>query len=726
MPITAQMHDGTRLEFPDGTDPTVIQKTVQSLLANKQVAAPDGTAPSELKGSAAGGFWMGLRDPIDAGAQLLDRGLKSVGVDTDAISRGVNAAAKKVLPNAVADMLFAAKPVDEIVKTANSEYDASRKMASRDGIDIARIAGNIANPVNRIVPMAGASSTAAVGARAGLQGAISGLATPVTDTDNFAQQKLTQAGVGTAFGALGGVILDKLVQGAGNVWAQMRAKPGFPQLLGGPAGDIPASARTEMLLQQAAANQGIDLSQIPQSIMTEVRGQVEKAIKAGKDIDAKSLMRSAEGKAVLGEDAGLLLGQATRDPMQFADELNIRGIQNAGKPIADRLNLQNTRLIEAVGKQGAKGAPDAYDAGKAATASLQRLDDKLSKGVTADYTAFRNASGSTVDVPLQPLAQRVGEVLDTFGRENVPAAVLRRLNEYGLLGAKQTKVFDLLEADKLIKTINANLDPLKGSEAKALGELRKGLSESIDMAATQSEGATGPASDLLKRALASAKARFKLHEDVPALEDAVKNPKAQERFVRDYITSKTAPIDTVGRLVGLLEPEALDGVRRNVLQDILEGAAPGAARGSDAALFSQAGFNRSLDRIGDRKLQILFGDDGLAQLRQVGRVAEWIQKQPKGSAVNNSGTAGAVMNLMQGLAGKSENPLLNKLTGLPGLNLARNSLRQSLDEQAASRALAAKAPIANPQLTPEEVATLRRFLPQAGGAFGVAAAGGVR
>ena len=31
MAITAQLHDGTELEFPDGTDPAVVQRTVKSL-----------------------------------------------------------------------------------------------------------------------------------------------------------------------------------------------------------------------------------------------------------------------------------------------------------------------------------------------------------------------------------------------------------------------------------------------------------------------------------------------------------------------------------------------------------------------------------------------------------------------------------------------------------------------------------------------------------------------
>lgn len=45
MSITTELHDGTRLEFPDGTDPAVIQRTVRNLLSQRkpQEKAPDPT-----------------------------------------------------------------------------------------------------------------------------------------------------------------------------------------------------------------------------------------------------------------------------------------------------------------------------------------------------------------------------------------------------------------------------------------------------------------------------------------------------------------------------------------------------------------------------------------------------------------------------------------------------------------------------------------------------------
>lgn len=739
MPYSITTKDGITLQnIPDDIPPDHpdLKARVQKIRAEgsmESLKAPDGVYrlevsgtsapakppgnPSPFKGSIAGGAFMGLRDPIDAGAQILTRLLPDSVVqagnrlNNQLVDWGVPGLTRLEGPNAV----------DRVVQGANAEYEASRKLAGRDGLDFARLVGNIANPVNRIIPMSGATSAGQVALRAGAQGAISGAAQPVLDTQDFASNKALQIGLGGAVGAGAGYGLDKLVTKLGNAWVNLRKQPVFNVMT-----DAGPAQSPEALLQASAQQAGIDLAQIPRSMMARLVTEADKALKTGKMPDFAAVLRQAEGKAVLGDDAGLMLGQATRDPQQFAAELDLRGIVGAGKPIAERLALQNTRLIDRVGTLGAKGAPDAYDAGAAAIKNLQEVDAKLSQQVTAAYNRFRNASGATVDVPLQPLAQRLGEVLDTFGRENLPAAVLARLESYGLGGTKQTKVFDLLEADKLIKVINANLDPLKAPQAAALGALRRGLNESIELANVQSQGASGPAADLLRQALGLAKQRFGLHEAVPGLEAAAKDMAGKQAFVQQYITARNVEPDTLAGLVKLMSPETLSALRGHVLADILEKAAPGAARGSDAAVFSQAGFNRALDAIGDRKLAMLFGQDGLAQLRQVGRVAEWVQKAPKGSAVNTSNTGAAVMNLLQGLAGKSDNPMLNRLTGLPGVNLVRDSLSKSLEEGAARNALAATIRPQRAQLSPEEINALRALLPNAGGALGAATASGLR
>jgi hypothetical protein len=63
---------------------------------------------------------------------------------------------------------------------------------------------------------------------------------------------------------------------------------------------------------------------------------------------------------------------------------------------------------------------------------------------------------------------QLGKVADEIGTENIPAAVQSRLKEFGLLGAKQTKLLTVNEADKLNRLLNNN-NPGNGPGSLAMG-----------------------------------------------------------------------------------------------------------------------------------------------------------------------------------------------------------------------------------------------------------------
>lgn len=65
---TAVLHDGTRLNFPDGTDPDVIQSTVQSVLASRSGAPatpPSTPTPTPPAKTAPEGFLTGSEGPLE-------------------------------------------------------------------------------------------------------------------------------------------------------------------------------------------------------------------------------------------------------------------------------------------------------------------------------------------------------------------------------------------------------------------------------------------------------------------------------------------------------------------------------------------------------------------------------------------------------------------------------------------------------------------------------------
>ncbi len=127
-------------------------------VGNGAQSGPAIPATSVLKRALAG-----LADPIYGAAQIADKAINPI---RQAISPG-------------------AASMDDVIRERDSDYHAP------EGVDWARIAGNVANPLNYV---GGAAPIRA--------GALASSLMPVSPDDNFLTEKATQAGVGAAGGTL--------------------------------------------------------------------------------------------------------------------------------------------------------------------------------------------------------------------------------------------------------------------------------------------------------------------------------------------------------------------------------------------------------------------------------------------------------------------------------------------------------------------------------------------
>jgi hypothetical protein len=186
--------DGKRWEVsaPDGATQEQVLQYAQTQWAGSQ------PAPKPAALSTADRIGTGLADPIHGGAQLLTKMLPSGLVE-----------AGNRLNNYLADKtgLVARLPaggVDEQVKKREADYQAQRAAAGETGMDWARLAGNVASPVNLGIgslaaPAAGLSLLGRTGAAAA-GGAAGAALAPVTTGEEFASEKLKQMGIGAGFG----------------------------------------------------------------------------------------------------------------------------------------------------------------------------------------------------------------------------------------------------------------------------------------------------------------------------------------------------------------------------------------------------------------------------------------------------------------------------------------------------------------------------------------------
>jgi hypothetical protein len=446
---------------------------------------------------------------------------------------------------------------------------------------------------------------------------------------------------------------------------------------------------------QAVADQlGIDIRSVTPSMQNFIQKEADKALRAGRELDVAALARSADF-----EELGMkpLLGQITRDPTQFAQERNLRG---AGTGIQERLTEQNRALQNLFGR-GAEGVAEPYQAGQMIAGELGKQESEMAKNVGSLYKAARESAGKDLEVPMSGLASEYGRILDEYGTL-VPSGVRNQFQKFGLEGMKQTKLFTVEEADKLLKVINKNVGSDKATNT-ALGELRNAVKDSV-MGVDASGGVFAPA-------VAAAKQRFQTLEQIPAMQ-AVLEGTAPEKFVSQFITKGS--VDDVKRLANALQrdPQVFQQAKSQMAADI-QRAAFGENITADSAIRPEM-LARKLREIGTEKMSAFFSPDEINRYNTAMRVANYIEKHPNAAPVNTSNTL--VSMLMQ-------SPLVSGLERIPGvgatIGLAKAGAGAIQKQAATSRAMNAAVPSEAIGLTDAQRKLMAKALGRTGAAVGV-------
>lgn len=551
-----------------------------------------------LRGSEIGSWMQGMADPVVGAVQLV----------ANASGRG--------------------DAVNQAIAAKEKELADAKQAFGREGADISRIAGNVTAPTNLIaaskIPLAsGAWRQAGQGAAIG---AASGAMEPVTDADNFWGNKAKQ----TAAGAIGGGIATPVLSKLGGAVTR-RAIPA-EQGITGPV----ATQKAIGNVQAALREMGQDINDIPPQQLKSLIDQVTESLKQGKTLDPAAVLRKADFEA-----AGMqpTLGQITRDPAQFAREMNLRGVQGVGDPLMQRFTQQNQQLTNSIG-QFAQGAGEKYQAGRKIIDDLSNADDFFSKHVSDLYAQARAASGKDLDVPLQGMAQDFANVVHEFG-DKVPTGVVNRFREFGidpLNPGNQTKLFTVEEANKLLKTLNNHVGSDKATNL-ALSRLRDSVKNAVN-SVDASGGVFAPA-------VKAASERFALHDAAPALRAASEGAVSADDFVRRFIVG--GKTDEVNKMAQILGSDARNEAKAQI-GEYLRRAAFGENTAGDKA-FAQESFNKALSNIGTDKLRAFFSPEEIVQLQRLGRVGAYMTSSPARAPVNSSNTAGALFNLLQSVPG---------------------------------------------------------------------------
>ena len=596
-----------------------------------------------LRGSAIGGVMQGMADPV-AGAVQFAANIPGV--------RG-----------------FVGDDVNAGIKAKEAEYEAARARAGRSGFDAARLAGNVAAPSNvalasRIPAAAGTLARVGTGAAAGAVGA---MATPEADAENYWRNTALKGATGGLAGAALAPVAGAVGDAIGRIAGRFRGPPAAPPPIPGPPGSHPADA----YIAQAANEAGQSINDIPQSLLERLRAQAQHALSQGQDLDTAAALRKADFEAI-GQQP--LLGQITRDPMQFARERNLRGIAGAGEPIAARLAGQTEGLNRTLGGF-AQGADEAFAGGQKIARGLGSIDARA-RGVVDDaYNAARDTAGRYVDLDHVGFVKAANDALDEgMLGHYLPAQVRNMLNDVST-GKIPLNVNTAVQMDSVLSAAQRGALP---AERKALGVVRDALNGANP---ANNTGADALAAFQGARKLAAE--RFKLHEAIPALKAAANGNVPADDFVRKFIINGDAlELRGMAKLLKDHAPDAYQQARAQIGAE-LRRAGFGENIAGDKP-FSQERFNAKLRQMGTARLQAFFTPEEIATMRTAGRVGAYMESPPAGSAVNYSNTGSAVVNAAQsaapGIIGKA-------------LGAARWAAKAAGNDAAVKRAMRADVPV---------------------------------
>lgn len=554
--------------------------------------------------------------------------------------------------------------VDRYVQQSNREYlwNTGRKEGD---LDVARVGGRVLGSV--AVTPARLLRGATMGQRAAgaaVAGGIAGAVEPVTGDENpgnsYAWEKGKQIGVGVAAGAIGSPIIEGLVGVATPVINRV------VQFVRNAAGRIRAPAQVDNLIAQELEQVGIQWRTLPEQVRQALREDVRQATEVGQITDPAALRRLTDIRA---SGATPTRGSVTLNPVEVTAEKNAAkmGAASSDPALQELALLENRNNAALIGRinqfgQTTEDAASGFKVGKALGEEWQRVTAK----VNSLYDRARSLNGGEIPLNTKGRATDVIMDLENTGKlkalDGVGADILNTINQGVPITIGRAEGMKTSLAAEIRKAQKAN----DGNAEMALKRVYSVLEEA--------EPAIPLGADVMaafRAARDANRARMGLLERSPVLREVYSESFNPEQFFKKHVLSPAVQATDLQELRKLTtaRPEVLDSIRNEVVSHLKRRALNQAS--DEVGTFSQSAYNKALQAIGDRKLAVFFGPEEIAQMKQLGRAASYLQVQPKGSAVNNSQTGAAIFQQLERV-----------LTGVPVVGSAIRSYGKRAEEMA--------------------------------------------
>ena len=584
---------------------------------------------------------------------------------------------------------------------ANETADMQRyEGAMGPGTDWGRIAGQALMTAPLAAPSGMAAGAGLLG-RAALGAAAGGASGGILYAPDSETRAMNALG-GAAGGALFGGIAPSIIKGAGTVAG--KAKDVAKAATGLLSGKFQLTITREM--QKAAESAGIPLDELGEAYQKRVALKAREALKAGQPFDFEAEMRAARAaKFGFEGDAGLLRGQATRDPKTFSQQMNLSK-RPEGAPIAERMNNQLAQAEAYMDDLAKVPDLDPVEAGDGLRLLSKARADAMQAEVRDVYKAVPKGGEFSPD----SLASRTDSILTDF-EDKISSGVKSRIKSFFGDKPREASMEELIKLDKLIsETMPAGDDAAVNKASEALKKAVLGVMD--DAADSQGDESVKAA---YKAAKAAAKKRFDMIGPQGGLVSQLVHGKVDPTQIPQKIM--TGKVDDLRRLKTFIMSESEKGpvdrwetIKRMVENQIQNDARPGGQ-------FSQAAYDKAISKIGKNRLTEIFGEQRTKELFEFRDVARDVFRYPNFHSINTSNTAPEAANIVGDALGAAANLVPGGQVALGLLQRAGKKKAQTQAQKEVERAvigLLGTQPLAGPRANPA-----MRLLPYAGASAGL-------
>lgn len=426
----------------------------------------------------------------------------------------------------------------------------------------------------------------------------------------------------------------------------------------------PSIADVDQVITLKLGQSGLDFSRLPEQVQKSLRADVQNAMKTGGDLGGDAMRRLLDFRMI--EGATPTKGMITLDPRQITLEQNLAkaGMNSQDVNLQTLGNVQNQNnqaLINALNQRGAGNvqAPYLMEAGEASVSKIAAMDAAKQAEASALYKAAENTAGGSIPLDRSALINNIDAALSAQNKNAfLPPEIRTILNtiakgETTIEGVKYPVPFDVNALDNLMTTIaTASRSTSDGNVKAALKLVRESIDQTeikpikadLGGGLVTAETAAGLKAadaqpkellDRLNAARAAHRERMAWQESSKPVQATVDGMQP-DQFVRKFVLS--GDVADAAAVAKAGDPAATKSAILTHLKDRALGG-----RSDETGTFGAATYNKTLKEIGDKKLELFFSPDEVAELKRLGRVAEYMTLQPKGSAVNNSNSGALVL-----------------------------------------------------------------------------------